>query len=180
MKIIITIIISLNCFQNCCLRKHKSAKTQCQWSQRCVAYEVKFRFHSSHPSPKLVKKMNEKKRLGYGFKALSNGIGGGGRGGEGGLALRIANIFVVLIMNEKRNECSESCRQANFFTAEFQYGYSTLFLATALSILVRIIPGAIFFNSQPAFNTLLLVLLVKSRMISPYRDIHWDLFKIDL
>ena len=112
--IIITIIISLNCFQNCCLRKHKSAKTQCQWSQRCVAYEVKFRFHSSHPSPKLVKKMNEKKRLGYAFKALSNGIGGGGRGGEGELAIRIANIFVVLIMNEKRNECSESWRQANF------------------------------------------------------------------
>ena len=59
---------------------------------------------------------------------MSNGIGsGGGRGegkggrggggaggGEGGLALRIAYIFVVLIMNEKRNECSESCRQANF------------------------------------------------------------------
>ena len=68
--------------------------------------------------------MNEKKRLGYGFKALSNGIGGGGRGGEGG-------VFVVLIMNEKRNEWSESCRQANFFTAEFQYSisYSTLFFA---------------------------------------------------
>ena len=48
--------------------------------------------------------MNEKKRLGYGFKALSNGIGGGGGEGKGGLALSIANIFVVLIMNEKRNE----------------------------------------------------------------------------
>ena len=61
--------------------------------------------------------MNEKKRPGYGLKALSNGIGGGGGGkgeGKGGLALRIAYIFVVLIMNEKRNECSESCRQANF------------------------------------------------------------------
>ena len=59
--------------------------------------------------------MNEKKRPGYGLKALSNGIGSGwGGGGEGGLALRIANIFVVLIMNEKRNECSESWRQANF------------------------------------------------------------------
>ena len=61
--------------------------------------------------------MNEKKRPGYGLRALSNGIGGGrgeGNGGGGGLALRIANIFVVLIMNEKRNECSESCRQANF------------------------------------------------------------------
>ena len=57
--------------------------------------------------------MNEKKRPGYGLKALSNGIGSGGGGGEGGLALRIAYIFVVLIMNEKRNECSESCRQAN-------------------------------------------------------------------
>ena len=57
--------------------------------------------------------MNEKKRPGYGLKALSNGIGSGG-GGEGGLALRIAYIFVVLIMNEKRNECSESWRQANF------------------------------------------------------------------
>ena len=61
--------------------------------------------------------MNEKKRPGYGLKALSNGIGsggGGGKRGEGGLALRVAYIFVVLIMNEKRNECSESCRQANF------------------------------------------------------------------
>ena len=57
--------------------------------------------------------MNEKKRPGYGLKALSNGIGRGGGVGEGGLALRIAYIFVVLIMNEKRNECSESCRQAN-------------------------------------------------------------------
>ena len=63
--------------------------------------------------------MNEKKRPGYGLKALSNGIGGGGNGGErGGLALRIANIFVVLIMNEKRNECSESCRQANFLVLQ--------------------------------------------------------------
>ena len=55
----------------------------------------------------------------------------GGGEGEGELAIRIANIFVVLIMNEKRNECSESCRQANFFTAEFQYSisYSTLFFA---------------------------------------------------
>ena len=59
--------------------------------------------------------MNEKKRPGYGLRALSNGIGGGRGGRErGGLALRITNIFVVLIMNEKRNECSESCRQANF------------------------------------------------------------------
>ena len=51
--------------------------------------------------------MNEKKRPGYGLRALSNGIGGGrgeGKGGGGGgEALRIANIFVVLIMNEKRN-----------------------------------------------------------------------------
>ena len=35
-------------------------------------------------------------------------------GGKGGLALRIANIFVVLIMNEKLNDCSENCRQADF------------------------------------------------------------------
>ena len=55
--------------------------------------------------------MNEKKRPGYGSKALSNGVGGGGKGG---LALRIANIFVVLIMNEKLNDCSENCRQADF------------------------------------------------------------------
>lgn len=41
------------------------------------------------------------------------GEGGGGRGEEG-LALRIANIFVVVIMNEKLNEYSESCRQENF------------------------------------------------------------------
>ena len=60
--------------------------------------------------------MNEKKRPGYGLRALSNGIGGGRGEGKGGgeWALRIANIFVVLIMNEKRNECSESWRQANF------------------------------------------------------------------
>ena len=81
--------------------------------------------------------MNEKKRLGYGFKALSNGIGGGGRGGEGGLALRIANIFVVLIMNEKRNECSESCRQANFsvLSSNIVGVTARFFIRTALSAL---------------------------------------------
>ena len=90
------------------------------------------------------------------------------------MALRIANIFVVLIMNEKLNESSERCRQANFSELiSNRVGVKArFFFLTALSILVRIIPGAIFFNSQPAFNTLLLVLLVKSRMISPYRDIH--------
>ena len=87
--------------------------------------------------------------------------------------MRIANIFVVLIMNEKLNESSERCRQANFSVLiSNRVGVTARFFLTALSILVRIIPGAIFFNSQPAFNTLLLVLLVKSRMISPYRDIH--------
>lgn len=34
--------------------------------------------------------------------------------GEGRRGLRIANIFVVLMINEKLNECSESCRRANF------------------------------------------------------------------
>ena len=58
--------------------------------------------------------MNEKKRTGYGLKALSKGIGSGKGGGGRGEALRIANIFVVLIMNEKLNESSERCRQANF------------------------------------------------------------------
>ena len=86
--------------------------------------------------------MNEKKRPGYGLKALSNGIGSGwGGGGEGGLALRIANIFVVLIMNEKRNECSESCRQANFSVLSCNIVGVTarFFFRTALS--------ALFYNS---------------------------------
>ena len=84
--------------------------------------------------------MNEKKRPGYGLKALSNGIGSGG-GGEGGLALRIAYIFVVLIMNEKRNECSESCRQANFSVLSSNVVGVTarFFFRTALS--------ALFYNS---------------------------------
>ena len=90
------------------------------------------------------------------------------------MALRIANIFVVLIMNEKLNESSERCRQANFSVLiSNRVGVKArFFFLTALSILVRIIPGAIFFNSHAAFNTLLLVLLIKSRMISLYRDIH--------
>ena len=83
--------------------------------------------------------MNEKKRPGYGLKALSNGIGsGGGGGGEGGLALRIAYIFVVLIMNEKRNECSESCSQANFSVLSSNIVRVTarfFFFRTALSAL---------------------------------------------
>ena len=56
--------------------------------------------------------MNEKKRTGYGLKALSNGIGGGRGGGRVGL--KDSEHFVVLIMNEKLNESSERCRQANF------------------------------------------------------------------
>ena len=87
--------------------------------------------------------MNEKKRPGYGLKALSNGIGSGGGGkwgggrGEGGLALRIAYIFVVLIMNEKRNECSESCRQANFsvLSSNIVGVTARFFFRTALSAL---------------------------------------------
>ena len=90
------------------------------------------------------------------------------------MALRIANIFDVLIMNEKLNESSERCRQANFSVLiSNRVGVKArFFFLTALSILVRIIPGAIFFDSHAAFNTLLLVLLLKSRMISLYRDIH--------
>ena len=85
------------------------------------------------------------------------------------MALRIANIFVVLIMNEKLNESSERCRQANFSVLiSNRVGLKHAFNFS----LVRIIPGAIFFNSHAAFNTLLLVLLLKSRMISLYRDIH--------
>ena len=78
--------------------------------------------------------MNEKKRPGYGLKALSNGIGSGG---EGGLALRVAYIFVVLIMNEKRNECSESCRQANFsvLSSNIVGVTARFFFRTALSAL---------------------------------------------
>ena len=84
--------------------------------------------------------MNEKKRPGYGLKALSNGIGsggGGGKRGEGGLALRVAYIFVVLIMNEKRNECSESCRQANFsvLSSNIVGVTARFFFRTALSAL---------------------------------------------
>ena len=85
-------------------------------------------------------------------------------------------------MNEKRNESSERCRQANFSVLiSNRVGVKArFFFLTALSILVRIIPGATFFNSHAAFNTLLLVLLLKSRMISLYRDIHWEFLKIDL
>ena len=90
------------------------------------------------------------------------------------MALRIANIFVVLIMNEKLNESSERCRQANFselisnrvgVKARFFFSHSFINIGKNNS-------GAIFFNSHAAFNTLLLVLLLKSRMISLYRDIH--------
>ena len=64
--------------------------------------------------------------------------GGGAGGGEGELALRIAYIFVVLIMNEKRNECSESCRQANFSVLSSNIVRVTarfFFFRTALSAL---------------------------------------------
>ena len=62
------------------------------------------------------------------------------------MALRIANIFVVLIMNEKLNESSERCRQANFSVLiSNRVGVTARFFLTVLSILVRIIPGAIFF-----------------------------------
>ena len=81
--------------------------------------------------------MNEKKRPGYGSKALSNGVGGGVGGKGGGLTLRIANIFVVLIMNEKGNECGESCRQANFSVLNSNIVGVTarFFFRTALSAL---------------------------------------------
>ena len=60
-----------------------------------------------------------------------------GGGGKGGLALRIANIFVVLIMNEKGNECGESCRQANFsvLSSNIVGVTARFFFRTALSAL---------------------------------------------
>ena len=109
----ITIMIFINCFQNCCLRKHKKCEKLMR-SQRCVDYEVQFRFQQQPPVTQTCVKNERKEETRLWLKGIVKRHWRWGRGGEGGLALRIANIFVVLIMNEKRNECSESCRQANF------------------------------------------------------------------
>ena len=60
-------------------------------------------------------------------------------------------------------------QRGKLFSTEFHIlvvRVTARFFLTASSILVRIIPGAIFLTSQVAFNTLSLLHLVKSRMIS--------------